>query len=214
MTKDRGAPLVVDDPSPASARGSRLRRSLLAVLTLVLAAATLAACGDDGEEGDDVGGGGDDELIIEDVWSRTSAGSQTTGAAYMVLTGGAEDDRLVAASVPTEIAATTEVHETVPVDEAEMDMTGSTDTSAMADEDHDGDMAMEDEGHAGMEGMTMQEVDGIDIPADESVALEPGGFHVMMLDLAAPLEAGETFEITLTFEIAGERTVTAEVRDA
>ena len=62
--------------------------------------------------------------------------------------------------------------------------------------------------------MTMQPVDSIELPAGEEVSLEPGGYHIMLLDLVAPLEVGDTFDIVLTFENAGEVTVTAEVRDA
>jgi periplasmic copper chaperone A len=61
--------------------------------------------------------------------------------------------------------------------------------------------------------MAMREVDGIDLPAGTAVTLEPGGYHVMLLDLASPLEPGTTIEVTLTFEDAGEQTVTVEVRD-
>jgi copper(I)-binding protein len=62
--------------------------------------------------------------------------------------------------------------------------------------------------------MTMRPVERIDVPAGETVALEPGGYHVMLLDLAAPLEVGATVEVTLTFESAGTQVVTADVRDA
>ena len=35
----------------------------------------------------------------------------------------------------------------------------------------------------------------------------------MLVDLARPLVAGETFELTLRFEQAGEQVTTVEVRD-
>jgi copper(I)-binding protein len=35
----------------------------------------------------------------------------------------------------------------------------------------------------------------------------------MLIDIAAPLTAGQTFTITLTFAEAGEQEVTVEVRD-
>ena len=54
----------------------------------------------------------------------------------------------------------------------------------------------------GMGGMTMREVARIPLPAGEAVTLEPGGYHVMLLELAAPLTAGQTFPVTLTFEEA------------
>lgn len=61
--------------------------------------------------------------------------------------------------------------------------------------------------------MAMNEVDGIDLPAGQTVTLEPGGYHVMLLDLTEPLEPGNTIELTLVFERAGEVVVEAEVRD-
>jgi hypothetical protein len=59
----------------------------------------------------------------------------------------------------------------------------------------------------------MQPVDGVDVPAGETVTFEPGGYHVMLEELTAPLEVGSTIGVTLTFEQAGEITVEAEVRE-
>ncbi|WP_187429729.1 hypothetical protein ROLI_010230 [Roseobacter fucihabitans] len=51
----------------------------------------------------------------------------------------------------------------------------------------------------------MMHVDAIDIPAGETVALEPGGFHVMFMGLGGdPFEVGEKIPATLTFEKAGD----------
>lgn len=56
--------------------------------------------------------------------------------------------------------------------------------------------------------MTMREVEGgIYIPAGETVRLAPGGYHVMLMGLNAPLEAGSMFEITLFFDRAGKKTI-------
>jgi copper(I)-binding protein len=52
---------------------------------------------------------------------------------------------------------------------------------------------------------------GLEIPAGETVVLEPGGYHVMMTDLATPLEVGDTVAVTLTFQEAGDLTVEAKV---
>ena len=60
--------------------------------------------------------------------------------------------------------------------------------------------------------MTMQQVDSVDIPAGGSVAFEPGGLHVMLLDLPDPLEIGETFDLTLTTADGVEIIVPVEVR--
>jgi uncharacterized protein YcnI/copper(I)-binding protein len=52
--------------------------------------------------------------------------------------------------------------------------------------------------------MKMNELpDGLVIPAGESVALAPGGFHLMFMDLTGPLVEGESVTVTLTFEKAG-----------
>ncbi|GIT90398.1 hypothetical protein JANAI62_01200 [Jannaschia pagri] len=60
--------------------------------------------------------------------------------------------------------------------------------------------------------MMMSEVEGgIPVPAGETVVLQPGGLHLMLMGLTGPLEAGATHEVTLTFEQAGEMSVTAPV---
>lgn len=61
--------------------------------------------------------------------------------------------------------------------------------------------------------MIMREVDGIDLVAGETVHLEPGGYHVMLLGLAEPLEVGASFDVILTFEKAGDVSASVEVRD-
>jgi len=56
--------------------------------------------------------------------------------------------------------------------------------------------------------MRMRAVDGIDLPPRSERALRHGGeYHLMLIDLKAPLQEGERFEITLRFEKAGEREV-------
>jgi copper(I)-binding protein len=62
--------------------------------------------------------------------------------------------------------------------------------------------------------MSMNHVMSIDVPANGEVALEPGGFHVMLMNLTEPLVVGAEFDVTLTFESAGDMVVTAEVRDS
>jgi copper(I)-binding protein len=60
--------------------------------------------------------------------------------------------------------------------------------------------------------MRMVEVEeGFAIPAGETIALERGGMHVMFLGLIRALEQGDEIEVTLTFEEAGEMTVTVPV---
>lgn len=62
--------------------------------------------------------------------------------------------------------------------------------------------------------MRMRQVPVIDVPAGGSVALKPGGLHVMLLGLKAPLKEGETFPLTLNFAKAGTMTVNVPVKSA
>lgn len=60
--------------------------------------------------------------------------------------------------------------------------------------------------------MRMREVEGgIDLPAGATVALAPGGLHVMLLGLAQPLKEGEMVPMTLTFRDAGTVAVKVKV---
>lgn len=54
--------------------------------------------------------------------------------------------------------------------------------------------------------------DGLSIPAGETVSLEPGGYHLMFMDLDGALEAGDTIDVTLTFEKAGAVDLALPVR--
>jgi len=60
--------------------------------------------------------------------------------------------------------------------------------------------------------MQMFQVDGVDLPANGSVALKPGGYHIMLIDLKQTPVAGEQVELTLNFRDAGEVKVTAPVK--
>lgn len=54
--------------------------------------------------------------------------------------------------------------------------------------------------------------EGIPIPAGGSVALAPGGYHLMLMQLERRLEEGDTVPLTLRFERAGAIEVELEVR--
>jgi hypothetical protein len=59
--------------------------------------------------------------------------------------------------------------------------------------------------------MMMRPMESIEIKPGESVAFEPGGLHIMLIDLKAPLLAGQDFPLTLHFEKAGEVVVEVAV---
>ncbi len=61
--------------------------------------------------------------------------------------------------------------------------------------------------------MKMRELtEGLPIEAGKTVSLAPGGFHLMMMELKAPLKAGDKVPVTLTFEKAGKVEVTLDVQ--
>lgn len=66
----------------------------------------------------------------------------------------------------------------------------------------------------GSGGMSMQEKEGgFPVPDGGELVLEPGGDHLMLMDLAAPLRPGDEVELTLQCEDGTELVVTATVKD-
>ena len=62
--------------------------------------------------------------------------------------------------------------------------------------------------------MVMQEKDGgFTIPAGGALTLEPGGNHLMLMGLTAPIVAGDEIEFTLTFSDGSDYTFTAPAKD-
>ena len=194
---------------------------------IVAGALLLAGCGSesDGASGTDSGAASEQATTFEivDAWARTSPASADNGAAYFEITASA-DDALVGAEVSTDVAETAEIHEVVMAEDSGMtddtsmsgdDMSGDemTDDTSMSGDDMSGDSGDTSGEDMDMGNMTMQEVDSIDLPAGEAVVFEPGGYHVMLLGLASPLEVGDTFDLTLLFESGASETVTVEVRE-
>jgi copper(I)-binding protein len=157
--------------------------------------------------------GGDDAVSVDEPWARSTTAAQANGAVYFELTVD-HDDTLVGASVPASVAGEAQIHEVVEADMDDESMDDMDDESMddMDDESMD-DMDGADQG--GMApGMMMREVEGgIELTADESVTFEPGGYHVMLLDLAEPLEVGDEFELTLEFADNDDVTITVPVEE-
>ncbi|MFV0316784.1 MAG: copper chaperone PCu(A)C [Microthrixaceae bacterium] len=187
-----------------------VRRLVGATAVVLLAGGVLAACGSDSEDSSDTttatsdgDSSGQSAVTVSEPWARpgTAGGND---AVYMTLTGGAQDDALVGASVPEDTAASAGIHQTTTE--------GGSSTTAMGSDDSMSDDMGSDDSGSGM--MSMQPVDRIEIPAGEKVMLEPGGYHIMLTDLRTDLAAGDDISVTLTFESGGEQTVTVEVRDS
>ncbi|HEY4595112.1 MAG TPA: copper chaperone PCu(A)C [Thermoanaerobaculia bacterium] len=52
-----------------------------------------------------------------------------------------------------------------------------------------------------------REIKSIPIPANQTVVLAPGGYHLMLLKTTQPLEQGQTFSCSLTFKNGGRQDV-------
>ena len=67
-----------------------------------------------------------------------------------------------------------------------------------------------------MEGdvMRMRAVSDLALPAGKAVALKPGGYHVMLLDLKQALKAGDTVPVTLVVEGADKKRESIEIKAA
>jgi len=59
--------------------------------------------------------------------------------------------------------------------------------------------------------MRMRAIAGLDLPAAQAVELRPGGYHVMLMQLRQPLNAGERVAITLVFEDANRQRFTQTI---
>ena len=147
-----------------------------------------AGCGDDGGTP-----AARDEVQVSDVWARPTAAGVANAAVYMLVESPV-DDQLTSVSVDPGVAARATLHETMAMDD-------SGDHDHGSDDDHGDDMT------------SMTPLDAIALPANSDVELEPGGLHIMLEDLVAPLTVGQSFPITLMFDAAPALAVTVEVRD-
>ena len=141
--------------------------------------------------------------VVSDVWARESAASADTGVVYLKIENTSSTiDKLFSASVSQNFAKSSSIHETVMGD-------GSTSSTMAMDSTSSSTMGS---GSSSM--MTMKEVSSVTIPANGSVAFEPGGYHIMLMGLTEPLKNGQKFEMNLGFLNGGIIKVTATVKSS
>jgi copper(I)-binding protein len=125
------------------------------------------------------------ELAASGAWARPTPAGATNGVVYLSVTSDT-DDEIIAVEVPQTVAERAELHMTTT----------------------DGGGA----GHHGSGGgapISMGEVEGVPIGAGSTVDFEPGGNHVMLIDVAEPLERGQRFTLRLT--MTSDRTIETDV---
>ncbi|MCE8010476.1 copper chaperone PCu(A)C [Billgrantia desiderata] len=83
----------------------------------------------------------------------------------------------------------------------------------LVDADSPAAEVMELHNHEDVEGvMQMRKISEIVVPAGKSVTLAPGGLHMMLIGLTAPLEEGQPVEIELRFDTGESQQITAPVK--
>jgi copper(I)-binding protein len=61
--------------------------------------------------------------------------------------------------------------------------------------------------------MKMQQVSSVPVLAGTATELKPGGYHILVMQLAQPLKTGESFQVTLTFAKAGNVVVDVPIME-
>ena len=63
-----------------------------------------------------------------------------------------------------------------------------------------------------VDGVAQMRVAGeINVPAGKRIEMVPGGTHIMLEGLRAPLQTGDSFDLVLKFKKSGDRRVTVDV---
>jgi copper(I)-binding protein len=60
--------------------------------------------------------------------------------------------------------------------------------------------------------MTMRQLESLELPAKQTVKFEPGGLHIMLLDLKKSLKRGDKIPLHLTLQRADRSTTVVEVQ--
>ena len=167
---------------------ARVAARVAVLAALAVGAVALPACSSSVDSASSATATGSKDPKVSGVWARQV---MDMGAVYMTITGGADADALTKVEVPSDVAAGAHLHETMMSDPLTTDMGGSM---------------------GGSGAMSMDQVQKVEVPAGEVVRLKPGGFHVMLMDVKKDLKAGDSFDVTLTFETAGTKKVIATVK--
>jgi len=126
------------------------------------------------------------DITVTGAWVRVTTADQPAGGYFVIANASAEADALTSVSSPA--FGSVQMHETV--------------------------MMTAEPGQSGSGMMGMQPVSEIAVPADGTVALEPGGYHLMLMQPTGPIAPGDTVELTLTFRNADPIIVSAVVKGA
>jgi copper(I)-binding protein len=166
----------------------------LGLVLIFLLAFALAACG----------GSLDPKLKAEDVWSRPSVAMTMAGDS--TASGGMGGGTGETVDTQPSTGATGAVFMKLVNEGGQPDKLISAET----------DVATTAELHKSTvtDGvMQMSPVESIEIPANGSVELKPGDYHIMLLGLKRDLKAGDEFKVKLNFEKSQPMELDVKVRE-
>lgn len=148
--------------------------------------------------------GNDDDapaVIAVEAWVGRAPQGDMTAAYFTIIND--TDDTVVLTSVDAEVAGVVEIHETRTVGED-----GVHNHDEAADDHHDAHHEHDQHDHSAI----MFPVDEVEVHAQSEVAFEPGGLHVMLMELHEDLNTGDVVALELHFADGRVVTVDAEVR--
>ncbi len=165
------------------------------VVSAIFILISLAACG--GTQGSDIS--------VTDAWVRPVSGVTAESSSHVTPQAGTSDTM----SQHTSSA-------TGPVTAAYMTLTNkgnAPDRLVRVDSSVAGLSEVHVTKDMGGGMMGMQPVQGgLEVPANGSVALKPGGYHIMMMSLRHDLKAGDSITMSLTFQSGKVLALTVPVR--
>lgn len=163
--------------SARSTRSARLSRRLPAALAAASLCLGMAACSDDDTDADSAGNADNTATAGADAGASDASDADLTFSEGYV---GAKDADTMMTAVFGELTNTTD--EDIHLTRVEGDLEGVY------------------EYHEVVDGMMRQTDDGLVVPANDSVMMEPGGHHIMIMENSDDIEAGDVLTLTLTAE--------------
>ena len=76
------------------------------------------------------------------------------------------------------------------------------------------DISMMVQTHEVVNGMMQEKKGGIEIKPGETVTLQPGGLHIMIMGITKPIVAGDKMTFTVKFDGADSQTLTLTAKDS
>jgi copper(I)-binding protein len=159
---------------------------LKGLILALLVGVSLAACGGDNDKKDASG------IVIKDAWVRpTTTQMDSSSSGSMESSGDVSGAFMVIENTSNQAdqlvraSVSADVAETVEIHETTIDEDSV---------------------------MRMRPVDEIEVPANGKIELQPGAYHIMLLNVKKELKPGDKVPLTLTFASGKTVTVEAEVR--